>query len=152
MIFCGGASTKPASEIGVNYSAHPIGTESLEYSTLEVRFAHLWAPNSKYCTRSSSVVLCGTYVPGRQPAKKNTRERSDTPPPVDALVVTAVARGVSSPHGGDQGLPRKICSFRIDYGRCGDGEWSPPLEQQPVPPAMFGHALANIAAGMAGNN
>ena len=46
--------------------------------------------------------------------------------PVDALVVTAAAHGVSSPHGGDQGLPQKLFSFRIDYGRCGDGEWNPP--------------------------
>ena len=73
-------------------------------------------------------------------------------PSADAMVVTAAARGVSSPGGGDQRLPRKLCSFRIDYCRCGDGEWSPPLEKQPVPPAMFGRALANIAAGMAGNN
>ena len=68
------------------------------------------------------------------------------------MVVMAAARGVSSPDGGDQGLHGKPCSFRIDYGRCGDGEWSPPLEKQPVPAAMFGRALANIAAGLAGND
>ena len=63
-------------------------------------------------------------------------------PPVDALVVTAAARGASSPSGGDQGLPRKLCSFRIDYGRCGDGEWRPPLEKQPIPAAMFCHVVS----------
>ena len=62
-------------------------------------------------------------------------------PPVDAMVVTAAARGVLSPYGGDQGLLRKPCFFRIDYGRRGDGEWSPPLAKEPSPDSMVYRAV-----------
>ena len=97
-------------------------------------------------------VLYGTYVTGRQPAKKNTRERGDTPPPVDAMVAMASTSGESLPDWGEQWLYRKLCSPPVDGGYSGGVDETSPLKISHLLTHYLAAQPANITTGMADND